>query len=137
MEVEFLDTNSIIRYLTQDNPDQAERAYRLFQDVDSGRRIITTSEAVIAEAVYVLSSKDLYHLSRVEVSRHLTTVVSLRGLKLPNKRVFLRALDLYVSTPLDFVDALNVAHMERAKLKTILSFDRHFDRIPGIVRRDP
>ncbi|GEM_PF-480496 len=38
---------------------------------------------------------------------------------------------------LGFVDALNVAHMERAKITAIYSFDRDFDRIPGVDRIEP
>ena len=34
-------------------------------------------------------------------------------------------------------DALIAAHMERTGVKTIVSFDRDFDRIPGVVRREP
>ncbi|MCL5075719.1 MAG: PIN domain-containing protein [Chloroflexi bacterium] len=137
MAVEFLDTNLIIRYLTQDNPEQAERAYRILQQLEAGTLTVTTSEAIIIEAVQILSSKALYNLPRQDIRTHLTTIIALRGLKLPNKRVYLRALDLYVSTNLDFIDALNVAHMERAKIDTILSFDRDFDHIKGIIRREP
>lgn len=137
MELLFLDTNVIIRYLTQDNPEQAEKAYRILQQVEAGTILVTTSEAVIVETVYVLSSRALYNLPRQEIRNHLYTILALRGLKFPRKGVYLRALDLYASTNLDFVDCLNIAHMERAKINAILSFDRDFDHIPGINRREP
>jgi predicted nucleic acid-binding protein len=38
---------------------------------------------------------------------------------------------------LDFVDALVVAHMRHGHISTVVSFDRDFDRVPGIQRRDP
>jgi predicted nucleic acid-binding protein len=56
---------------------------------------------------------------------------------MPYKRMYLRALDLYVAMNIDFVDALSVAQTERAKVTTILSFDRDFDRVPGITRQGP
>ena len=130
----FLDTNIIIRYLTQDNPQQAEKAYRIFQQLEAGTATATTCEGVIIEAVHILSSKALYTLPRQDIRTHLTTVITFRGLKLPNKRTCLRALDLYATTNLDFVDALIVAHMERAKINNLLSFDRVFDRLPNITR---
>src|SRR5918911_916017 len=111
----FLDTNLIIRYLTKENPDQAQRAYRIFQQLETGALTTTTCEGVIVEAVQVLSSKALYNLPRQEIRRHLSTILQLRGLKLANKRTYLRALDLYATTNLDFVDVLIVAHMERTK----------------------
>jgi len=99
--------------------------------------MVTTSEAVIVEVVYVLSSRALYNLPRTDIRFHLTNIISLRGLKLPHKRTYLRALALYAGTNMDFVDALNVAHMERQRIATIVSFDRDFDSVPGIHRREP
>lgn len=137
MPIEFLDTNLIIRYLVKDNYEQAQRAYRFLQEVESGLIQITTSEAVIAEAVYVLSSKALYNLPRQIIQSDLAPVISLKGLKLPHKKTYLRALELYATINIDFVDALNVAHMERTGITTILSFDKDYDRVPGITRREP
>jgi predicted nucleic acid-binding protein len=135
--VEYLDTNVILRYLTRDDPRQAERARLFLKQVEAGSSSVTTSEAVIAEAVYVLSSRALYNLPRSDIKTHLTNIISLRGLKLPNKRTYLKALDLYAGTNMDFVDALNVAHMKRSGIETIVSFDRDFDGIAGIHRREP
>ena len=135
--MEYLDTNVILRYLTQDDPLQADRARLFLEQVQAGTTTVMTSEAVIAEVVYVLSSRALYNLPRPDIKTHLANIISLRGLKLPNKRTYLRALDLYEAANLDFVDALNVAHMERSGIQTIVSFDRDFDTIAGITRREP
>ena len=133
----FLDTNIILRHITQDNPDQGTRAYRLLQQVETDSVEVTTCEAVILEAVYVLSSKTLYNLPRQKIRDDLVGILSLRGLKLPHKRVYVRALDLYASSNLDFADAIIVAHMERQGILEIVSFDQHFDRVPGITRTEP
>ena len=136
--MEFLDTNVIIRYLTGDNAEQAQRAYHLFQQVEAGKRLITTCEAVLAEVVYVLSSKVLYNLDRNEIRTHLRTIITLRGLRLSHKTTYLQALDLYVEHPyLSFVDALCAAQAQRTHSSHILSFDRDFDRVPGLMRREP
>jgi len=138
MPLPFLDTNLIIRYLTQDDPDQSQRAKQILDQVAAGTLQVTTSETIIGEIVFVLSSKALYNLPRDEIRRHLTNILSMKGLRLPYKRMYLRALDLYTTNPkLDFADALSVAHMERQKLSTILSFDEDFDGIPGITREEP
>jgi len=85
----------------------------------------------------VLSSPRLYKLSRGAVRTVLLPIVSLEGLKLPNRSVFVRALDLYATTPMNFVDALAVAQMERRKVTEIYSYDEHFDRVAGIKRIQP
>lgn len=135
--MEFLDTNIIIRYLTQDNLDQTQRSLILLQQVEAGDLLVTTSEAVILEAVFVLSSKTLYNLPRALIQIRLSDIITLRGLRLPHKKSYLRALDLYASINLDFTDALNIAHMERAGISTMISFDRDYDKVAGIRRREP
>jgi predicted nucleic acid-binding protein len=135
--IQFLDANVIIRYSTGDNKEQAERAYQFLAQVRDGVIEVTTCEAVIVEVVYVLSSKTLYNASRQQIHDHLQPILALKGLRLPHKRTYVRALDLYASSNLDFTDALIVAHMERTGISTVVSFDRHFDRIPGIARAEP
>lgn len=133
----YLDTNVIIRYLTQDNPDQSQRARNLFEAVERGDVTLITTEAVITETVHVLSSKALYNLPRQDIRRHVNNVLSLSGLKIAHKRSYLRALDIYASTNLDFVDALIVAHMERTGITTLMSFEKSFDKVMGITRQEP
>lgn len=134
---DFLDTNLIIRHLTRDNPIQSEKARNIFKKLEDGSYTVITSEATIIEAVQVLSSKKLYHLPRDDIKKYLSSIILLPGLKLPHKRTFLRSLELYAKLPIDFVDALNIAHMERIKIKTILSFDTDFDRVKVISRKEP
>jgi len=137
MAVEFLDTNVFIRYLTGDNPDQSGRSLALIQKVETGDIQVTTCEGVLVEIVQVLSSRQLYNRPRSSIASTLSDIVRLRGLRLPNKVAYLRALEIYASTNLDFVDALAVAHMGREGIQTIVSFDRHFDRLPQVARREP
>jgi predicted nucleic acid-binding protein len=137
MAMEFLDTNIILRYVTKDDPDQSARSLAFLQELEAGRRTVATCEGVVVEVVQVLESKRLYNFPRAAIHAALTDVIRMRGIRLPHKRTYLRALDLYASTKLDFVDALAVAHMERATITTIVSFDRDFDDITGITRREP
>ena len=137
--MKFLDTNVILRYLTRDDEAKAEACYQLFQRVKLGEEELFTCEAVITEVAYVLSSpRAPYRLSHEEVRARLLPILTLRSLKLPQKRVYLRALDLYASAPfLDFEDALAVAHMEHQGLTEIVSYDRDFDRVAGLQRIEP
>jgi len=137
MPQRFLDANPIIRYLTQDHPDHAARSRRLFERAAAGEFSLLTSESVLVEVVRVLSSPNLYNLSRPEVGRHLANVLALPGLSAPHKRTFLRALDLWASSCIDFVDGPCVAQMERLKIGTIASFDQDFDRFTQITREEP
>ena len=135
----FLDTNVILRYLTRDDEAKAKACYELFQRVQRGEEELATCEAIVAEVIYVLSSPRLpYRLSHEQIRARLLPILTLRGLKLPQKRVCLQALDLYASYPsVDFEDALAVAHMEQRGITAIVSYDRDFDRVAGLRRADP
>lgn len=131
----FLDTNIIIRHVTGDSQELSQKARRILKRVESGKIRATTSESVIAECVFVLSSRSLYNLPRPHIRTILTVILSFKGLKLPYKRMYKRALDLYVAHSFDFADALFIAHMERQHITDIYSFDRDFDRVEGVKRR--
>ncbi len=92
---------------------------------------------MIAEVVYVLSSKEVYHLGRDEVRARLYPLLSIPGLKLPRRQVYLHALDVYAQYPIDFEDALTVAQMSHAKIQALYSYDRSFDRVPELDRLEP
>ena len=47
------------------------------------------------------------------------------------------AFDLYVRLRLPFADAYYAALMQRRGIQEIISFDKDFDRIPGVTRREP
>ncbi|MGB2693911.1 MAG: PIN domain-containing protein [Dehalococcoidia bacterium] len=137
MATRFVDTNIFLRYLTRDDPLKAQRCFELFQSVKAGREDATTSESVIAEVVYVLSSPKHYDVSREQIRQLLVPMLTLRTMRLNNRRTYLRALDLFVDYAIDFEDALSIAHMERQGLTSILSYDRDFDQVPEIIREEP
>ena len=104
-----------------------------------GEEELFTCEAIVTEVVYVLSSRSApYRLSHEEIRARLVPILTLRGLRLPQKRVYIEALDLYATSPyLDFEDALAAAHMERNGVTEIVSYDRDFDRVAGLQRVEP
>ncbi len=136
--MQFVDTNIFLRHLTGDDPRKAHACFELLKKAQRNEITLTTSEAVIAEVVYVLSSsKQIYTLTRAEIRTRLYPLLSIPGLKIPYRKMYLRALDLYAAYPLDFEDALTIAHMERQKVKAVYTYDREFDRVPGITRIEP
>jgi predicted nucleic acid-binding protein len=135
--MQFIDANVFLRFLTRDDPVKAERVKTLLERAQRGEITLCTSESVIAELVFVLSSPRLYKLSREEIYAVLSPIVGLKGLKLPSRKALLRALDLYAATSMDFVDALAVARMEVSRISEIYSYDAHFDSLRGITRLEP
>lgn len=135
----FLDTNIILRYLTRDDEVKAQACFELFQRLKRGEEAVTTCEAVVAEVAYVLSStRAPYRLSHEEIRARLSPILALRGLRLPQKRIYQRALDIWATyTFLDFEDALFIAHMDEYGIRELLSYDADFDRVPDVTRVEP
>src|SRR4051812_18628177 len=124
--MENIDTNIIIRYLTKDDPDKAERVYALFQLVGRGDRFVSITEAVIAEVIYVLSSKRLYNLPRIEIAKRLLPILLLKGVNIgckpADKYMYTQAMHIYATTAIDFTDALIVSKTRQTETKTVISF---------------
>lgn len=133
--VAFLDTNILIRYLTRDDREKAERCLQLLQRAEARELELATSELVIAEVVWVLQSRT--DLERSSIRDVLLPIISLAALRLPNKQLWPQVFDLYCDKRIDFIDAYNAVMMQRAGIEEIYSYDTDFDRLEGITRITP
>jgi predicted nucleic-acid-binding protein len=133
----FVDTDVIIRLLTGDDLRKQAQAVGLFERVEKGELELMAPDTVIADAVYVLASARLYATPRVEVQALLEPLVRLPGFHVSNKRVVLRALEIYGSTNRDFGDAMIVSAMEQQGAQDLYSYDRGFDRFAQVTRLEP
>ena len=119
--MKFVDANVFIRALTQDDPVKSERCIRLFEAAERGEVELFSSESVLAEVVFVLSSRSLYRLPRQEIAALVRPCVEAKGFRMDFKSSILAALDLYERSNLDFEDALSVQHVLRRRLTSILT----------------
>src|SRR5438105_15203749 len=135
MSVSFLDTNIIMRLLTRDDEQKAQQAFGLLSKVERGEEKVLTSSLVIFETVFTLQS--FYEVPRLRIKELVLSIVSLRGLQLPDKHIYYQAFDFYVTKNISFADAYNAAYMLSERVSSIYSWDTDFDRIEGIVRMEP
>jgi predicted nucleic acid-binding protein len=66
---------AILRFLTADDPDKAERCKQLFMKAQQGNVSLYTSDLVIAELVWILQSPRHYGLGRTEIQELLLPLV--------------------------------------------------------------
>ena len=137
MTTPFLDANILLRHLTNDDPERGRACFALIQAIEQGKLSVWISDLVIAEVVFVLSNKDTYSLARETIRDLLLPLISLPGIKLPHKRLYHRVFELYIVAGIDYIGAYHVALMEWRGAAEILSYDKHFDRIKGLQRREP
>jgi uncharacterized protein len=136
MALPFLDANVILRHLLQDIPDQSARVTALILRLAAGEVAVRTADAVIFEVVFTLERT--YKVPRSKIFDTLWAIVVLPGVILPGKRRYRRIFELYLAHPrLSFADCSYVAMMERLGLTEIVSFDRGFDGMPAIERKEP
>ena len=137
-----IDTSIIIRLLTGDDINKQQAARKLFLLVESGALIVSAPVTAIADAVYVLHSKQLYAKSREEVASLLLPLVGLVNFKIPQKTIVIRALviralEVFDQSKVDFGDAMLIASAERTADHIIYSYDEDFDKIPTVRRVEP
>jgi predicted nucleic acid-binding protein len=134
----FLDTNILLRYLakpvTADDQRKAERATDLLLRVEQGDERVVTSPMVVFEAVLTLHRS--YRVEREVIRECVSAIISLRGVQLPNKRLYLAAL-LFAQTNISFADCFNAVAMRASGLDEIYSWDTDFDKIDGVARVEP
>ena len=135
MPIHFLDTNILLRYLTRDDERKAQKALDLLTRIEQSQEKVITSSLVIFETIFTLQS--FYRVPRQQIKELILPIIALRGLQLPDKRVYEQAFDLYIHKNISFADAYNAAYMLTEHISTVYSWDKDFDKIEGITRLEP
>lgn len=133
MSIAYVDTNVFVRYFTKDEPELARKAGEFLDQVIEGKQEIVVLDTVIAEIIYVLTSKRLYSLSRLKASKMVESLVGLKSVRVGNKRRMVRALELYAQTKFDFVDCLLVANVEAVPEAGLCSFETGYQQFEQIT----
>lgn len=110
----LIDANVILRYLLRDNEAMYEEAAKCIEEGNA-----FTIPEVIAEVVYVL--KKVYQVSKVEIRDSLIVLIDTVGVD--NYSVIIKALEIYASKSLDFVDCILIAR-NWVLNEEVFSFDK-------------
>ena len=131
----FVDTNVFLRHLLQDHPDHSPRATAYLRRIESGSVRAYVSDTVVFEMVFTLERH--YKVPRARIAGALLPLLEMPSILLKGKRRLRRVFQLYVTHRVSFADAWHAVLAERCAGSEIVSFDRGFDRIPGIHRAEP
>jgi len=86
----------------------------------------------VFETVFILERR--YGRPKDQIRAALLPLLELPGVAIAGKRGLRRVFELYADLHLPFADAHHAVYMEHLKLTKIATFDKDFDRIPGITR---
>jgi len=133
----YVDTDILIRLFTGDDLRKQEASAKLFEKVFQGKLILSAPETTIGDTVFVLSSRNLYNFPRIKIRDAIASLLRYPNFKVESKQIILSALDLYANSNLDFGDAMLAVLTQQSSEKTIYSYDHDFDKIEGMVRKEP
>lgn len=131
-----LDTNLLVRYLTNDEPLKAKAVDNLLNKALNGELKIIIPSIVIAELTWVLES--FYKMGPDKVSELVEAIMNTPGIEVMDKTLIKSALLLYRNKHIDLIDAWIIEFAREKVVKTIYTFDsKHFRNIEGIETRCP
>jgi uncharacterized protein len=131
----LIDANIILRFLTNDEPNQAAACAKLLQRVEQGTEEVFLPDLIIADIVWTLEK--YYQVDKGEIQELMGRILALRGLKSNSKNTVYRAFEIFVDHNIDWTDAFISAQMLSAGQEEIYSYDRDFDRVEGLTRLNP
>lgn len=121
-----VDTNVLVRYLTQDEPRQARRATRFFEELAGTGGRCMVGPVVLCELVWVLHGA--YGLSRSAIAHTLDGILSTAQIEVDRRDVVLAAVAHYRRGPGDFADYVIGESHARSGCETTVTFDRRLSR---------
>lgn len=116
----IVDANIILRYLLNDHQELSSKAAEILEQ----QTVILPIE-VACEVVYVLQK--IYNVNRKDIQQQLTNLLNENIVTMQKPVVFLKALEYYGTTTLDFVDTLLWAY-HTVEQQEIFTFDKKLEK---------
>ena len=117
-----LDTNVLVRYLAQDDLDQAACATRVIERELTEDSPGFVGLVVLVETTWVLQRR--YRASAEEIRETVNDLLGSRSIVVENRDVVARALAMCEKSACGFADAVIAASALSAGCRSIVSFDR-------------
>jgi uncharacterized protein len=131
-----LDTNLLVRYLTEDDPGKADAVENLLDMASRGEGRLLIPSVVIAELVWVLES--FYKMEGSRIAELIEALLDTPGLVVQENRLIRQALEIYRQKQIDFIDAWILTFARQRSVPRIYTYDkRHFKNIPDLDVIEP
>ena len=124
-----LDTNVLVRFLVQDDPEQARLADEVMDRLTEGAPAFVGREVLI-ELVWVLERA--YRLGRSDIAGALDGLLASTELVIEGADEIGPALELYRNDGFGFADLMIAAAARRAGAGEVVTFDRKAAGLPGV-----
>ena len=125
-----LNTNALLRLLTEDDAAQAAVVRKRLSDLDSTPESVLLNNTVLVETIWTL--RRLYSFERGELQNLLEQLLSASTFCFENREVIARASALFQSSSADFSDCLIVAQNIALGCETTVTFDKAMGSLPRV-----
>lgn len=125
-----LDTNVLLRYLTNDDPLQSPLARRFLDEAEEQGERFFISAIALCELSWTLRGKP-YELDRDSIGRVFSGLLATRLFEIQDRDLVSRALTDYQRGKGDFPDYLLGWNNQQAGCKDTVTFDRKLRKAPG------
>lgn len=125
-----LDTNVVIRYLTQDDVKQSAAATRFMEKTLSSQEPGFISLIVLVEIVWVLNSS--YSIGRAQIVAIVESLLTTDQLRVEAAELVWRAMRRYGESKADFSDALIAECSLATGCRKTVTFDRAAASLAGM-----
>jgi len=117
-----LDTNVLIRYLTQDDPVQSAQANQLIEQTFSEGKSLFINHIVLCELIWVLTKA--YNYPKSDVVEVIEKILLVHQFEIEDKNSVLAALNDFKTSRADFADCLIGMKNYNAGCEKTWSFDK-------------
>ena len=125
-----LDTNVLVRWIVDDDPRQAVRAQRLFEDARGQGAPLFVPSTVMLELEWVLRSR--YKFDKFTVLGAFNALLETQELEFQDEPALERALAFYRQNSVDFADCLHAGQCGSAGRVPMITFDEAAARLPSV-----
>lgn len=125
-----LDTNVLARWMLDDEPRQAARVQRLFEEARERRSTLFVPSTVMLELEWVLRSR--YKLEKSAVLGAFNALLETQELEFQDEPAVERALSLYRQSSADFADCMHAGQCGSAGRAPMITFDDTAARLPNV-----
>ncbi len=124
--IPLLDTNVILRFLTGNPDDKYKGVFGFFQDIELGKVNVELKPIVLFQTIFVL--KRFYKVPKDQITEIIRKLLTFKGLKIRDKKIIARMIDIWDSNNIEIVDAYLIALLEKDPKNSIYSYDKDFDK---------
>ena len=117
-----LDTNILIRFLLNDEPEQSDKVHNLFLNAQKREERLFVGQLTLLETVWVLESR--YRFSRENLLSSLKKLFSLPVLAFEKAEMLEEYAEIAMSSGVELSDLLIALSAKSSHCETTLTFDR-------------